>query len=455
MNDSILLPSDPAEAGRIYGRLVAPALRDRIAQMRRVAEAASVSEATLHERGERFRGFVRRIAPEWLDEAEAVASAAGVAPADLYALNALPNHFWAARPAGCTACLVAGSASAAGATLLHKNRDVVDSTQDLLLRRLDDGSQYLASRDIGSLGIAHLHSGRALAGANNTGSPVPPVETRDCGLLCTHVLRLVAERASTCDEAVAAIEDAIAREVAGGSSPQRGSIFLLAEPTHGVVVETTTRRFAVREVRDDALIRTNHFLIEKMLPYRLGPPDANTLCRCARAHELLDPLSRVAPEDLARLARDHHDGPDSICCDDSQHVWMTVSACTHVVHRADSLAAHTRAAVGSPRNTLFLPIPRAIAALPAECVSGAFHDLARTLYARQGVGDHLAAAQQEHEPELVAEFTRLAADLAGASPDRARAELAAFVARSVARTHSLLEALTVRSSPSPSGRGTG
>jgi len=440
MTRTILLEGEPAEMGRCYGELAAPFIRDRIRRMWEIVDASPWGTSELDERGERFRSFLDQIAPEWLDEAEAMAAAAGVNPTDLFVLNALPRGFWESSTGGCTSVLVVGNRSATHDTLLHKNRDLHNEVQTFHVSRAPSGAQLFASRDIGNLGFGHFHSDRALAGANNTGSYIPLDELRECGLACAHLLRLVAERASSCDEAVAVLEDAIARELAGASGGSRGMIFLLAEPSKGVVVEMTSRRLAYREVRDEAIIRSNHFLLDEMRPYAAEPPNENTLRRCRRAHELLDPTPAISVADLQRLSRDHNDGPDSICSDDSQHFWMTISACTHVV-RADNAdpLAHTRAMMGNPRNTLAIPIPRAIDGLPAACVDGTLHNLSRQLYAAHGVGEHLAETQQEHERAMVREFASAGAAARFGPPERLRPQLTELVARCVERVRSLLE----------------
>ncbi|MBM4038947.1 MAG: hypothetical protein FJ290_10585 [Planctomycetes bacterium] len=442
MGRIVRIEGSPREAGRCYGELAAAALRQRVAEMWEAGNGSRWGPAQLDERGERFRGYVERIAPEWLDEAEAIAAAAGINVADLFALNALPPGFWKAPGSGCTSCLVVGSHSATGHTLLHKNRDLVNSTQDFHVRRTADGWQLFASRDMGSLGLAHFQSDRALAGANNTGSYIKPEELRDCGLTCTDLLRLVAERASTCDEALALLEEAIAREVAGGSGHGRGMIFLFAEPGKGLLVEMTSMRLAHREVRDDTLIRTNHFLLDEMLPTLSEPPQRNTLRRYERAHELLDPLPLKNLADLVRLSRDHNDGPDSICSDNWQHTHMTVSACTHSVRPdTNDPIAHTRVQMGNTRNTIAVPVPRAIDGLPTECVDGTMHNLARKLYARHGVGDHLAQIQEEQERSIAREFAQVGAAAKFADPDRLREHLTEFTARTVARVRTALEGL--------------
>lgn len=442
MRRLVRIEGEPREAGRAYGELVAPLLRDRIAEMWQVSRLGHFGQGPLDGRGERFRGYVERVAPEWLDEAEAMAAAAGVNVSDLFILNALPRGFWDTQTCGCTSCLVVGAQSANGSTLLHKNRDLVNSPQDFHLRRTPAGRQLFVSRDTGTLGFGHFHGDQALAGANNTGSWIKPEELRDCGLACTHLLRLVAERAATCDEAVAVLEDAVAREVAGASGSCRGMIFLIGEPGKGVVVEMTSKRLACREVCDATLIRTNHFLLDEMQATLSEPPQANTLRRYERAHELLDPLPTKNVADLIRMSRDHHDGPDSICSDNWQHIFMTVSACTHVVRPgSDDPLAHTRVQMGNPRNTLAIPVPRAIDGLPVECVDGTMHALARKLYARHGVGEHLAQIQEEQERSIAREFAQVGAAARFADPARLREHLTEFVARTVDGVRATLEGL--------------
>ena len=439
MSPPVLLQGAPGDLGRQYGALTARHLRGRVGRMWDTAAASPHTRAQLVDRGRCFRGFVERIAPEWIDEAEAAAAAAGLAPDDLFVLNALPEGFWDAASGGCTSWLVVGTESATGDTLLHKNRDIRNEVQDFHVRRTPGRAQVFASRDIGNLGFAHFHSDLALAGANNTGSPVVPEERRECGLNCCHLLRLVAERAASCDQAVAVLEDALAKEVAGGSSPSRGMIFLLAEPARGMVVEMTARRLAVQEARDATLIRSNHFLINEMHQVEAEPPSRNTLRRCRRAHELLDPLCTKTPADSVGVSRDHSDGPDSICSDNSQHFWMTQSVCTHVV-REDTLdpLAHSVVSMGNPRNTLVIPIPRAVNGLPTACVDGTIHDLSRQLYALRGVGAHLAELQSQHEPAIAAAYASLAARLNGEPPVRIRAELTPFVAECGERLRRIL-----------------
>ncbi len=433
MDSSVVaLSPEPREAGLVYGRLAGGFIRERLGRMWDVVRTGGASQGEVEERGREFRRIAQRIAPEWLDEAQGIAEGAGVEADDLLILNALPTDFWPTP--GCTTLVATGSCSAEGATLLHKNRDLRNEVQTFEVRRLADG-QVFASREVGSLGYGHFHSDRALAGANNTGSPIPERELRPCGLTCAHLLRLVAERAGSCDEALATLDLALSREVAGGSGGTRGMVFIFAEPQRAVVAEMTSRRMAYREIEDDALVRTNHFILKETARVASEPPSQNTTRRFERASEILAGLDALSVGDLLALARDHADGPDSICSADAEHPWMTVSACTHLVrpNTSDPLA-HTRAMMGNPRNTLAIPVPRAIDGLPQVCVSGMLHDLARRLYAARGLGDHLAAIQREREQAMADEL----ASAKQGPPELLRERLTAMVGRWVEATTSLL-----------------
>lgn len=440
MGQTTRFGGDPGEIGRAYGALAGEALRDRARRMGTRAAATGWSREQLIERADRFAGFVERIAPEWLDEIDGVADAAEIDADDLLALNCLPENFWAPPPEECTSWLIAGAASPTGDTILHKNRDQLDEAQDLHVRRVGGDIQVLASRDIGEIGFAHFHSDVALAGANNTGSPIPRDELRECGLNCSQLMRLVAERANSCDEAVAVLEEAVAKEVAGGSGGYRGMIFLFADPGGGIVVEMTSKRLACQSVRSGLEVRSNHFRIPAMEPFAAEPPNDNTLRRYDRARARLA-RGRTIPA-IHQLSRDRRHGPDAICSSNTEHPWMTISACTHVVHgeNADPLA-HSRVALGNPRNTFYIPVPRAIDGLPVECVSGELHTLSRALYAAHGLGDHLADMQAEHEAAMAAEFAAIRDAVRFHPPASLRRQLTDFVARCVARTRSILEGL--------------
>ena len=438
MGQTVRLEGDPREVGRAYGGLVGPVLRDRVTRLWERAAATGRTEEQLLDRAGRFADHVERIAPEWLDEVEGIAAVAEVDADDLLALNCLPEGFWAPPPPECTSWLIAGDASPTGDTLLHKNRDQLNEAQDLHVRRVSDDIQVLASRDIGEIGFAHFHSDVALAGANNTGSPIARSELRECGLNCSQLLRLVAERANSCDEAVAVLEEAVAKGVAGGSGGYRGMIFLFADPGGGIVVEMTSKRLACQPVHSGIEVRSNHFRIPAMEPFAAEAPNANNLRRYDRARVLLA-RGRTIPA-IQRLSRDCRHGPDAICSSNAEHPWMTISACTHVVHgeNADPLA-HSRVALGNPRNTFYIPVPRAIHGLPVECVSGELHNLSRALYAAHGLGDHLADMQAEHEAAMAAEFAAIRDAVRFHPPATLRRQLTAFVARCVSRTRSILE----------------
>ncbi|NQT86109.1 hypothetical protein HQ560_05050 [bacterium] len=399
MDEPILLSGQPRELGQVYGEIAGAHLRERVARMHGEAARSMWTETALLERGRAFGRIMARHAGDWQSEASGVASGAGVSFEDLLVLNSLPDDFWGAEGGGCTSCIVAGSTSAEGGPLLHKNRDLENSVQDTHVRCVGD-SRVLASREVGNIGFAHFHSTRGLAGANNTGAYVHEAERRDCAFRCVHLLRLVAERAGTCDEAVAVLEDAVAGEFAGTSGATRGMIFLFVDRAGGVVVEMTSKRLTVRHVADGAEARTNHFVTDAMQSTVAQEPDHNTRRRLERVHELLDPLDTVSARDLVALSRDYADDADSICNAKRGNACSTVSACTHVA----GAPGVSHVSMGHPHNTLCIPVPVTVDGLPAACVSGDMSAQARAALASRGLGDHLAAVQDERERAMAGEL---------------------------------------------------
>jgi len=404
MNDPILLSGAPRDLGRDCGELAGTRLRDRIAHMRTNAARSGWSDAALLERGQAFARTVARHAPHWRDEAEGVALGACVSADDLFVLDSLPDEFWV-EDGGCTSCIVVGTASAEGAPMLHKNRDLVNAVQDTHLRAVGD-SRVLASRCVGGNGFGHFHSSRGLAGANNTGACILESERRDGAFRCVHLLRRVAERASTCDEAVAVLEDAVAKEFAGTSGASRGMIFLFVDRTSGVVVEMTSKRLAAFPLSGGVAARSNHFVSEEMQSVVGQEPDVNTRRRLERVSEVLGPLDAVSARDLVALSRDAVDGVDSICNAKRGNACCTVSAFTHVV----TAPGLSHASMGHPDNTLCFPVSLAAEGIPRACVAGDVSARARELLAVHGVGDHLRDEQREREAAMAERLAAVGAD---------------------------------------------
>lgn len=362
----------PGQVGRRYGRQVGPLLRSRVRSIEQQAEKQGFLIGDLVRRAHQLRSILERVAPRWLEELGGVAAASGLSLDGLLIVNSLPGDFWRSGSGegardlfpsdNCTSALAVGSSCQRGEVLLHKNRDKENLPQSVFVRGLTGTHRYLAGTDIGNLGIAHFLNEKGLAGANNTGSRIG-VDTDLVGLNDCHILRLFAERASTCEDALAIMDSLIHRGSCGTSGYQRGMIFLLADPEKGLVIESTPSDFSYRWVRNGTVVRTNHFLLPAMKKMALKEKRKNASLqgskkRYERARgQLSSARGKVTPERFRTLSRDTANRPDSICRDDPRHSFMTVSAFTHVLKKKHpGILSFSWVANGNPRNTYYFPV---------------------------------------------------------------------------------------------------
>ena len=124
----VSLVGDARTVGTRWGRLNAADTRRHTDAMLATWRTRGLSDKQMVAKSEPFRRFATKFAPHWLDEAAAIAEAAGTRP-----------EFYTAFLAGkyrdlffvheCTSFLAVGDATADGATLFHKNRDNVARSQ--------------------------------------------------------------------------------------------------------------------------------------------------------------------------------------------------------------------------------------------------------------------------------------------------------------------------------------
>ena len=312
-------------------------LQERIGRiMRRAEETKAVS--TLRERAQRLGENVALVAPHWLEESEALCNAADVELWQVLALNSLPLNFWQhayspppyangaptsealsgeSSPASrteseCTAFFALGLATKDGVTLFHKNRDERDEVQWMGTKGLDGCHAWIGGSDIGHLGIAQLYASGNWAGANNSGSQLPPSEYVDCALNDGHVLRYLAEQCAGLDDILPIMHDLLARQLLGGAGVNVGMIFLFADATRGLAVECTSRRLAHEWFTGGATgARTNHFLLPD-LQERALPANSGSLRRLERSRATLKvSKSHITQELCHTIACDRAGAPEA------------------------------------------------------------------------------------------------------------------------------------------------
>lgn len=395
------LVGSPREVGRAYGQLTQPTFQARLARVRRQAAAKGLSQAELGANVSALESLLAETAPHWIEEIDGIAEATGIDRTDLLAINCLPDGFWDAPDSvhHCTSFFAVGSASQTGETVLHKNRDERDWVQTVHVKQIAGVNRYLGGVDVGNVGLAQFINEHGLCGANNSGPHIEEDEAIDGKLTDCMMTRLIAEKARSCEEALAIIEDLIGRGLCSGAGTNRGVIFLFADRDRGLIVECTSKHAAHEWIDDGLGIRSNHFLCPEAQGWISKPANDNTLRRYERACELILPhKGQVTSELFGEVSRDHAAGPDSICNDNHEHFWMTVSGFTHTVRRehADLLTV-TWICNGNTRNGCYFPLHLGVVDNSAALVSGAHNEASWALYEQHGCGEHFAAAQGQFE----------------------------------------------------------
>lgn len=371
MGQPVFLIGEAAEVGAEQGALQRAVLANRVERVLRRAHEAGTLPG-LAARAQRLADVLAQATPHWLQEAEALASAAGIEAWHLWAFNCLPGDFWGDhyQPAplddgrlseevvnayeaqgyeplmggDCTSFFALGEASISGETLFHKNRESADEVQCLYIKQIAGFNRFVGGADIGNLGTAHLHTEDYWVGANNTGSPVPPSEYEDCALNDCHVLRYLAERCASLDEIIPTLEDLIARQWLGGGGTNTGMILLFADARRGLIVEATSRRLAYEWFEESGAmaVRTNHFLLPQMQPHCLAPHPGSAR-RYQRAAQLWESQQGYAGiSSCGEIGRDRDGAPHAICVNPSDHLnGVTVSTSTATISAHDDRRCQT------------------------------------------------------------------------------------------------------------------
>lgn len=239
--DMIRLAGTPEQIGTIWGKMNKEIIvRDMNTHYLKRAAEAGISKETLIERSAAYVRIAEKIAPHWLAEARAIARAAGV-DEDLYIAfvdGRSRNRFLHE----CTSYAVSRE-HAQGAILFHKTRDNVDRLQStpILESSLDGINKFIAVTNASRIQLSMMINEKGLAGAgdypahrkkNSSELHLAKAKPQYRGLMGGSILRHIAERASSCAEALAIIEDFVAKGYyAGGSVNGNHWLFVDREGT--------------------------------------------------------------------------------------------------------------------------------------------------------------------------------------------------------------------------------
>ena len=228
----VSLVGDARTVGTRWGTLNAADTRRHTDAMVATWRKRGLSDKQMVAKSEPFRRFDAKFAPHWLDEAAAIAQAAGTRP-----------EFYTAFLAGkyrdlffvdeCTSFLAVGDATADGATLFHKNRDNVAREQSAYYKRIAHASNpagFHTTGDTSDTGLMMMVNDHGLAGSADVGG-LPEDRPKGDGVMNPYILRVIAEQAERCEDALEIIQQCI-REGWYAGGRKAGTNWLFAD-RHG------------------------------------------------------------------------------------------------------------------------------------------------------------------------------------------------------------------------------
>lgn len=239
--EMIDISGSPREIGRIRGDITGDAIRSRVEKYLKTQQR-DIPLETLKFYAQPGVDRVREIAPHWLEELEATAETAGVDP-DIYIALQFAGLLFSARGRGwqelcteraeleheCTSYAATGEAAENKGIFYHKTRDNVRSTQRAYIKTSDLPGIYKYIQ-VATISINE----RGLAMSGDYGGPRPEIPRyRGRFSFAQHIM----ERAADCDEALAILQDFVAKGwYAGGTrTGQRWTIV----DRHGNILDVT------------------------------------------------------------------------------------------------------------------------------------------------------------------------------------------------------------------------
>ena len=249
--DAVSLAGPSAEIGALWGRINAPIIREDM--QRSFIEPAArdgISEAELIARAERFVAIAREAAPHWLEEAEAIARAAGVDAALYQAyIGMVYRGLWQGHE--CTSYTVSSKYTRDAIPVFHKNRDNKDKPQAacIVATRLPGLNRFITVTDASVLACMMMVNEKGLAGSADTGG-LRPRTPKHRGVMNTFILRHIAERAGTCGEALGIIRHFVEKGYYAGGG-HTGTHWLFVDRSGAVLEVSNNEEQVVAHRHDD------------------------------------------------------------------------------------------------------------------------------------------------------------------------------------------------------------
>ncbi|HNS31575.1 MAG TPA: carcinine hydrolase/isopenicillin-N N-acyltransferase family protein [bacterium] len=218
----------PEEFGRNFGLKHAERLRKNQDAWLGKAAAKNISPGQLLEMAKPMVDTVRKIAPHWLEEAEAAAEAAGI-DKKLYAIRMFymgqltsggRGWFIPQEPDDCTSYVLSGRFADGGYTFFHRTRDNTPGKQSGAIWDINATgvNKFMAVTYTGSTNVSVMVNEKGLAASADMGGPNAK-KRKDVGMMNGLMLRYIAEKASNCEEALEIVKLFVEKGWYAGGKP--------------------------------------------------------------------------------------------------------------------------------------------------------------------------------------------------------------------------------------------
>lgn len=200
----VSLTGSPHHLGGLWGAMNRADIVAHLEEFLHIARHEHrLDEPTLVARSQPQVRIIEQLAPHWLDEAAAIAHAAGI-DRDLYLACLCGRYRGLLFAEECTSYAAVGGATADARPLFHKNRDNVARPQAFYRKETIVAGRsllpFISVGDTSDTGAMVMVNAAGLAGSADVAHPEP--DPYHQGLMNPYGLRHIAENATTCGEAV-------------------------------------------------------------------------------------------------------------------------------------------------------------------------------------------------------------------------------------------------------------
>ncbi|MBQ9772644.1 MAG: hypothetical protein IJW23_12550 [Lentisphaeria bacterium] len=339
----------------------------------------NLTPAQMQERRVDYLKTVKKYAPHWLKEFEAVDRAMGWKPGTYLDISLFGINYWTTTsPHECTSWTVLPDMTDGKNLILHKNRDTNAHYITGIRRNVPGKFSWIGMGSYGNIGVNAGVNEKGLAVVMNSAD-----ESKDrssSGFGTTQLARLMLEECPSAEKAV----KYLAKMIDEGAYRRgaAGSIWFIADSREVYVFECSAKHYFYKKITAGVGIRSNVWHLPEMAKY--STREISELIKHTRRefeirrgllHNVAHKGKKITPLDIARTSRIHV--PDSpkkfypLCG------FQTVSGSTFVLDREfPEDLSFCWFAFGPPKHIFYIPFPITLDALQDSICDGTFNDRA-------------------------------------------------------------------------------